>query len=104
MWKARWSILRDMPNFHIDTQRDIVLATMAIHNYIRKKNTLDMAFQVAENETYMPSLDGDGDGDGALSSNGDNAFTNDNYCDAYGENTAYWMAMCDLIATEIFIL
>ncbi|KAJ0088680.1 hypothetical protein Patl1_32789 [Pistacia atlantica] len=42
-----------MPTFHIDTQRDIVLATMAIHNYIRKKNTPDMAFQVAENETYV---------------------------------------------------
>ncbi|KAJ0110755.1 hypothetical protein Patl1_01376 [Pistacia atlantica] len=79
-----------MPTFHIDTQRDIVLATMAIHNYIRKKNTPDMAFQVAENETYMSSLDGDG----ALSLDGDNAFTN-------GENIAYWMAMRDLIATEI---
>ncbi|KAJ0077600.1 hypothetical protein Patl1_35498 [Pistacia atlantica] len=85
-----------MPTFHIDTQRDIVLATMAIHNYIRKKNTPDMAFQVAENETYMSSLDGEG----APSSDGDNAFTNDDYF-TNGENTAYWMAMRDLIAIEI---
>ncbi|KAJ0091440.1 hypothetical protein Patl1_13236 [Pistacia atlantica] len=89
-----------MPNFHIDMQRDIVLATMIINNYIRKKNTPNMAFQVVEKETYMSSLDGDG----AFSSDGDNAFTNNNYCNAYGENTAYWMAMRDLIATEICII
>ncbi|XP_059310009.1 uncharacterized protein LOC132061169 [Lycium ferocissimum] len=57
VWKARWSILRDMPYYHIDTQRDIVLATMAIHNYIRKKCNVDDAFQTAKNESYIPSVD-----------------------------------------------
>ncbi|XP_009762934.1 uncharacterized protein [Nicotiana sylvestris] len=59
VWKAKWSILRDMPFYHIDTQKDIVLATMAIHNYIRKKCKVDNAFQEAENERYVPRVDPD---------------------------------------------
>ncbi|XP_047258740.1 uncharacterized protein LOC124890936, partial [Capsicum annuum] len=59
VWKARWSILRDMPYYNIDTQRDIVIDTMAIHNYIRKKCNVDNAFQAAENERYIPSVDFD---------------------------------------------
>ncbi|XP_073121815.1 uncharacterized protein [Henckelia pumila] len=57
VWKARWNILADMPYFHIDTQREIVLATMTIHNYIRKKNVSDEAFQMAEYESYQPSIE-----------------------------------------------
>ncbi|XP_019266253.1 PREDICTED: uncharacterized protein LOC109243728 [Nicotiana attenuata] len=59
VWKARWYFLRDMPFYHIDTQRDIVLATMAIHNYIRKKCNMDDAFRASENERYVPSVDPD---------------------------------------------
>lgn len=54
VWKARWAILRDMPFFSIETQRNIVIASMAIHNYIRKKSSSDNAFQVAEKEGYRP--------------------------------------------------
>nr|XP_033516364.1 probable glycosyltransferase At5g25310 [Nicotiana tomentosiformis] len=59
VWKVRRCILRDMPFYHIDTQRDIVLATMAIHNYIRKKCKVDNAFQEAENERYVLRVDPD---------------------------------------------
>ncbi|PHT41070.1 hypothetical protein CQW23_19924 [Capsicum baccatum] len=59
VWKSRWPILRDMPYYNIDTQRDIVIATMATHNYIRKKCNVDNAFQMAENERYIPSVDFD---------------------------------------------
>ncbi|XP_009762512.1 uncharacterized protein [Nicotiana sylvestris] len=59
VWKARWSILRDMPFYHIDTQRDIVLATMTIHKYIRRKCNMDDAFRATENERYVPSVDPD---------------------------------------------
>ncbi|PHU09883.1 hypothetical protein BC332_21743 [Capsicum chinense] len=48
-----------MPYYNIDTQRDIVIATMTIHNYIRKKCNVDNAFQMAENERYIPLVDFD---------------------------------------------
>ncbi|XP_070014806.1 uncharacterized protein [Nicotiana sylvestris] len=61
VWKARWSILRDIPFYHIDTQRKITLATMAIHNYIRKKCNMDDAFRAVENERYVTFVDPDVD-------------------------------------------
>ncbi|XP_060216059.1 uncharacterized protein LOC132643609 [Lycium barbarum] len=71
VWKARWSILRDMSYYHIDTQRDIVLATMAIHNFIRKKCNVDDAFQTAENESYIPSVDSNNTGTTSRANNVD---------------------------------
>ncbi|KAG8379759.1 hypothetical protein BUALT_Bualt07G0122800 [Buddleja alternifolia] len=59
VWKARWNILANMPYYHIDTQREIVLATMAVHNYIRKKNVADHAFLIAEDESYEPDIERD---------------------------------------------
>ncbi|WOH09174.1 hypothetical protein DCAR_0728629 [Daucus carota subsp. sativus] len=37
-WKARFAILTNMPMYTINTQTDIVLATMMVHNYIKKSN------------------------------------------------------------------
>ena len=54
VWKARFAILANMPMYTINTQTDIVLATMTVHNYIRKSNVADNAFQTAEQENYMP--------------------------------------------------
>ena len=54
VWKARFAILANMPMYKIDTQTDIVLPTMAIHNYIRKSNYSDSAFRTAERENYTP--------------------------------------------------
>ena len=47
-WKARFAILTNMPMYTINTQTDIVLATMMVHNYIKKSNVADNAFQIAE--------------------------------------------------------
>ena len=52
-WKARFAILTNMPMYTINTQTDIVLATMMVHNYIKKSNVADNAFQIAEQENYM---------------------------------------------------
>ena len=54
VWKATFVILANMPIYTINTQTDIVLATMTVHNYIRKSNVADNYFQTAEQETYMP--------------------------------------------------
>ncbi|XP_060189259.1 uncharacterized protein LOC132618217 [Lycium barbarum] len=94
VWKARWSILRDMPYYHVDTQRDIVLATMAIHNYIRKKCNVDDAFQTAENESYIPLVDSN---DIGITSRANNVDVED-----VGEqNDVYWMEFRDMIASDI---
>ncbi|XP_060178164.1 uncharacterized protein LOC132608108 [Lycium barbarum] len=93
VWKARWSIFQDMPYYHIDTSRDIVLATMAIHNYIRKKCNVDDAFQIAENERYIPSVD---------SNVSTTSRANDVDVENVGEQSdVYWMGFCDMIANEI---
>ncbi|CAI9303036.1 unnamed protein product [Lactuca saligna] len=58
VWKARWGLLRDMHvNFDFETQVKIVLASMAIHNYIRMSGSGDAAFQIAEEESYISRND-----------------------------------------------
>lgn len=49
--EKKWSILRDMPNFPYDKQVKIVIATMALHNYIRRFAQRDRDFD--ESENYM---------------------------------------------------
>ncbi|KAF2305942.1 hypothetical protein GH714_009067 [Hevea brasiliensis] len=45
VWKARWKILRTMPPYSFYVQRDIVVVSMALHNYIRRKALADPAFE-----------------------------------------------------------
>jgi len=44
VWKKRWRILQNMPVFPYKTQVQIVVASMALHNYIRRKSIQDVAF------------------------------------------------------------
>ncbi|KAK6922064.1 Myb/SANT-like domain [Dillenia turbinata] len=46
---------RDMSYYPINVQTEIVLATIAIHNYIRQRGVADNGFEFAQNETYLPS-------------------------------------------------
>ncbi|XP_022020340.1 uncharacterized protein LOC110920435 [Helianthus annuus] len=56
VWKARWEILQHMHvNYTYETQVKIVLASMTIHNYIRKKDTCDEGFNKAQQESYTPN-------------------------------------------------
>nr|KAJ0207751.1 hypothetical protein LSAT_V11C500252800 [Lactuca sativa] len=58
VWKARWVLLRDMHvNFNFETQVKNVLASMAIHNYIKISGNGDAAFQIAQEESYIPRND-----------------------------------------------
>ncbi|KAF5794731.1 putative Myb/SANT-like domain, harbinger transposase-derived nuclease domain-containing protein [Helianthus annuus] len=62
VWKARWAILKDMHvNYSYETQVDIVIASMAIHNYIRMKGHFDEAFNKAQQEIYRPTRDVEND-------------------------------------------
>ncbi|KAL4558942.1 hypothetical protein LXL04_037147 [Taraxacum kok-saghyz] len=58
VWKARWALLRDMHvNFTYDHQVQIVIASMAVHNYIRRFGR-DDGFNAAEQESYNPRRGG----------------------------------------------
>ncbi|CAI9269664.1 unnamed protein product [Lactuca saligna] len=63
VWKARWALLRDMHvNYKYKNQVKIVIASMAIYNYIRKVGRSDEAFNRAQQESYNP-VRGDTDSD-----------------------------------------
>lgn len=50
LWKNRFAILRHMPKFSINTQVKIVVATMIIHNFIRRNTEIDVDFHRYEDE------------------------------------------------------
>ncbi|XP_040367394.1 protein ALP1-like [Rosa chinensis] len=69
VWKKKWSILRDMPHFPYEKQVTIVIATMALHNYIRRYAQRDIDFDESGNysseETSEEMEDNEHDGDGS---------------------------------------
>ncbi|MCD7461150.1 hypothetical protein HAX54_045376 [Datura stramonium] len=72
---------------------DIVLSTMAIHNYIRKKCNVGDAFRTAKNEEYIPS---------AGSDVGTSSRTNSMDVENVEEQSdIYWMRLRDMIANDI---
>ncbi|KAI0502633.1 hypothetical protein KFK09_017588 [Dendrobium nobile] len=56
VWKKKWVILRDMPIYSFKKQIKIVIATMALHNYIRwHPSRKDPDFNICDaNGTYIP--------------------------------------------------
>ncbi|XP_074347447.1 uncharacterized protein LOC141686303 [Apium graveolens] len=90
VWKARFAILANMPMYKIDTQTDIVLSTMAIHNYIRKSNCSDSAFRTAERESYIPP-------DSTTTTNR----SRESEIDETDETDGRWIALRDSIANSI---
>ncbi|KAM3282252.1 hypothetical protein P3S67_025897 [Capsicum chacoense] len=82
-----------MSYYNIDTQRDIVIATMVIHNYFRKKCNVDNAFQTAENERYIPSVDFDV-GTTSTANNIDGESVSE-------ESNVHWVGLRDMIANNI---
>ncbi|KAI0498615.1 hypothetical protein KFK09_019505 [Dendrobium nobile] len=56
VWKKKWVILRDMPTYQFKKQVKIVVATMALHNYIRRHPSRDdPEFNVCdEDQSYIP--------------------------------------------------
>jgi hypothetical protein len=53
--KQKWRILKSMPSFSTRTQAHIIMACMALHNFIRDSALQDDAFDKCdEDENYMP--------------------------------------------------
>ena len=57
VWKNRFAILRHMPKFKIETQVQIVCATMAIHNFIRRHSETDTEFNQYEHANILDGED-----------------------------------------------
>ena len=52
--KQKWCILKDMPSFFTRTQKHIILACMALHNFIRESNLHDKVFDRCDaDEDYL---------------------------------------------------
>ncbi|XP_054788932.1 uncharacterized protein LOC129294533 [Prosopis cineraria] len=50
VWKKRFAILRNMPSYDYDIQVQIVVASMAIHNFIKRRSNSDADFMRHERE------------------------------------------------------
>ena len=61
VWKKKWSILRDMPNYPFNKQVKIVIPTMALHNYIRRYSESDRHFD--DPRDYCEECDSSDDDD-----------------------------------------
>ncbi|KAK8956507.1 hypothetical protein KSP39_PZI001577 [Platanthera zijinensis] len=53
VWKNKWVILRDMSSYRFDKQVAIVLATMTLHNFIRRHpSRVDIDFSESEQRSH----------------------------------------------------
>jgi hypothetical protein len=61
--KQKWRILKAMPSFSPRTQKHIIIACMALHNFIRDSALHDDEFEKCdEDEDYIPEGEDDIDG------------------------------------------
>ncbi|KAK8950006.1 hypothetical protein KSP40_PGU007192 [Platanthera guangdongensis] len=52
--EKQWKILRDMPTYNLSKQRDVVIATMTLHNYIRRHpSRLDIHFRACNVDEHF---------------------------------------------------
>ncbi|KAJ9537836.1 hypothetical protein OSB04_030569 [Centaurea solstitialis] len=60
--KKRWKILSRMPRFSETIQIDVIMATFALHNYIRRNDAEDMVFNIVQqHQDYIPTEELDGE-------------------------------------------
>lgn len=50
--KVRFPVFSKMPSYSFETQRDIVIACMSIHNFLRRNALDDWLIKEYENETF----------------------------------------------------
>jgi len=55
VWKQRWRILQNMSAYPYKTQVEIVVASVALHNYIRRRSQDDeVFFKYDRNPNFIP--------------------------------------------------
>ena len=53
VWKNRWTMIRIMCNFSFEKQLQIVVASMALHNFIRNHSMTDQEFQPYDDDDEL---------------------------------------------------
>ncbi|XP_030936119.1 uncharacterized protein LOC115961252 [Quercus lobata] len=62
VWKNKWKILKQMPPYDIKHQRNIIVATCVLHNFIRKHDREDEGFNWDEHDLDRPKSNSSGEG------------------------------------------
>ncbi|XP_075634759.1 uncharacterized protein LOC142607218 [Castanea sativa] len=62
VWKNKWKILKQMPPYDIKHQRNIIVATCVLHNFIRKHDREDEGFNWDEHGLDRPRSNSSGEG------------------------------------------
>ena len=62
VWKNKWKILKQMPPYDIKHQRNFIVATCVLHNFIRKHDREDEGFNWDEHDLDRPKGNGSGEG------------------------------------------
>jgi hypothetical protein len=63
VFKQKWHILKFMPSFSPKRQKQIIIACMALHNFIRDSELRDEEFDKCDDdEDYMPNNEDDNAG------------------------------------------
>ncbi|CAL2240641.1 unnamed protein product [Prunus armeniaca] len=58
VWKNRWRMIRQIHNFPLEKQVQVVIASMALHNFIRIHSMMDVEFQpYDDDEELLPQTD-----------------------------------------------
>lgn len=88
--KNKWRILKYIPSYGLETQKRIILACIALHNFIRDSQLRDKQFdRCDEDENYVPKVQRQ-----STTLAGDTAPS--------GTNTDDMKARRERIATEVF--
>lgn len=64
VWKKKWRVLNEFPRYDISTQRNVIFATMGLHNFIRWNKIKDVDFEEATMENsgvHMHQSENDSD-------------------------------------------
>ena len=70
-------------NYACETEVNIMLASVAIHSYIRTSGSFNKAFQMAQQESYNPNIDVDDEGCGSNTETHENASSHRRSDDLY---------------------
>ena len=80
--KQKWRILKAMPSFSPRTQKHIIIACMALHNFIRDSALQDDEFEKCDkDDNYIPEGEDDTEGQQPAEPEGDEVLEEENEVD-----------------------
>jgi hypothetical protein len=87
--KMKWRILLNVPNYPIKKQSKIIVACMALHNFIRDSALADRDFElVDEDENFLPMTETSTDDGDEIAQDGDEILQEDINMNSHREEIA----------------